>query len=655
MSSDTGRLKGLSPAQKRALLQAVWVQRQQAPAAGAAPAAVATAPNAEWIVPLAARPAAATRVICFPHGAAGAASFRTWPELLPPDIEPLAVQLPGRAGRAREPFAPDLETAVEAIVVALAPLLDRPFLFYGHSLGAVLAFATATALRTGGLRMPEALVLAAAAPPGDRGRFGPSPTSSDAELLRCASGIDLRHVTGDPRARLELLQCLRADSILLSGWADRRIDVLDVPITALAGRDDECVPPAAVAGWRACTSAPFDFRTLPGPHLFHLIDARSAVDVVCRAAASGPARSRLGAPAMAPAPRSGVGLSLFFFSSTEVEHDVDKYRLVDAAVQFADRAGFEAVWLPERHFHPVGGLFPNPSVLAAAVAATTRRLRIRSGSVVLPLHDPMRVAEEWSVVDNLSGGRVDMGVVPGWNPNDYALAPTAYARRWAQLFEHLDVVRRLWRGEPVTRVNGCGEDVSLRLHPRPLQPELPVWVATSANDDSFVRAGELGLNVLTALLIQSVDDFARRVGLYRDARARAGHDPAGGAVTLMVQACIGSTDADVRRVVRDPFLAYMRSVQSLWKDTVEALRVESAAQQEALLDMVFERYYQRSTLFGSLDTCLERVAEYERAGATELACMIDFGLPYEENMASLGWLDRLRAHHAGVQRPLATS
>ncbi|HMO31263.1 MAG TPA: LLM class flavin-dependent oxidoreductase [Enterovirga sp.] len=336
-------------------------------------------------------------------------------------------------------------------------------------------------------------------------------------------------------------------------------------------------------------------------------------------------------------------MSLFFFSADEAKSNGDPYRLFDAAVQFADRAGFRAVWIPERHFHPVGGLFPNPSVLAAGVAASTRRLRIRSGSVVLPLHDPIRAAEEWSMVDNLPGGRVDMGVVPGWNPNDYALAPDAFQDRWAVLFERLDIVRRLWRGDSIPRRNGRGEAVQLRLHPRPVQKELNAWIATSANDDSFVRAGELGLNILTALLIQPVDGFAERVRLYREARRRAGHDPDGGEVTLMVQTFIGETDAEARRVVREPFLSYMRSVQSLWKEVVDGLRVGSAASQEVFEDMIFERYFQKSTLFGSLETCLDRARAFARAGATEIACMVDFGISYEDSLANLGGIDRLRA------------
>src|SRR5262249_27857700 len=125
-----------------------------------------------------------------------------------------------------------------------------------------------------------------------------------------------------------------------------------------------------------------------------------------------PIEAPIGEPrALTPAPAvtsSDPALSLFFFSSSDDPAARDKDRLVREAAAFADGNGFQAVWFPERHFHRFGGLYPTPATLAAAAATWTRKLRLRAGSVVLPLHDPVRVAEEWSVVDNLSNGRVDL-------------------------------------------------------------------------------------------------------------------------------------------------------------------------------------------------------------------------------------------------------
>ena len=108
--------------------------------------------------------------------------------------------------------------------------------------------------------------------------------------------------------------------------------------------------------------------------------------------------SSLAPPAASTRP---ISFSLFYFAAGE-DAAADGYRLLLEGARFADRNGFEAVWTPERHFHAFGGLYPNPSVTGAALAAITENVGIRAGSVVLPLHSPIRVAEEWAVVDNLS-------------------------------------------------------------------------------------------------------------------------------------------------------------------------------------------------------------------------------------------------------------
>ncbi|MCB1054936.1 MAG: LLM class flavin-dependent oxidoreductase, partial [Acidobacteria bacterium] len=168
-----------------------------------------------------------------------------------------------------------------------------------------------------------------------------------------------------------------------------------------------------------------------------------------------------------------IDFSLFYFADDSGSEDPNaggRYRLLLEGARFADRAGLSAVWTPERHFHAFGGLYPNPSVTGAAVAAVTERVAIRAGSVVLPLHNPLRVAEEWSVVDNLSGGRVGISVASGWHANDFVLAPVsaderraAFERRKQTMLDHVDILRRLWRGEPSRGVNALGAEVELSI------------------------------------------------------------------------------------------------------------------------------------------------------------------------------------------------
>ena len=121
--------------------------------------------------------------------------------------------------------------------------------------------------------------------------------------------------------------------------------------------------------------------------------------------------------------RKGMDFSLFYFASDEGSTHENKYQLLIEGAKFADRHGFVAVWTPERHFHAFGGLFPNPSITSAAIATITEQIQIRAGSVVIPIHDPIRVAEDWAVIDNLSNGRAGISFASGWNARDFVFAP----------------------------------------------------------------------------------------------------------------------------------------------------------------------------------------------------------------------------------------
>src|SRR5205814_10011791 len=114
----------------------------------------------------------------------------------------------------------------------------------------------------------------------------------------------------------------------------------------------------------------------------------------------------------------------------------------------------------------------SPSRSSGAIAPTTKNLKTRSWSVVAPLHTPIRIAEEWSVVDNLSRGRVALSFASGWMPEDLVLKPENYANRKDAMFRYSQIVRRLWRGEPVAFPGPLGGDASVQILPRPIQAEL---------------------------------------------------------------------------------------------------------------------------------------------------------------------------------------
>jgi natural product biosynthesis luciferase-like monooxygenase protein len=347
-----------------------------------------------------------------------------------------------------------------------------------------------------------------------------------------------------------------------------------------------------------------------------------------------------------------MDFSLFYFANDTGIAEDDRYRLLLDGARFADANGFHAVWTPERHFHPFGGTYPNPSVTSAAIASITSRVRIRAGSVVAPLHHPLRIAEEWSVVDNLSRGRVGVSFASGWHPTDFALSPSDYSDRRTVMFERIEQVRSLWHGETIDVTDGRGGPAKVRSFPPPVQAELPVWITSVGDVNTFRSAGRIRAGLLTHLLGQSPDELAGKISEYRKAAAES-HDGWPGHVVVMVHTFLGEDDDAVRELVRPSLMAYMRSSLGLILTSDRSSNPESPGGLEPdeidfLVERAFEHYFDNVGLLGSLDKAEKVVTDLAAIGADEIACLIDFGLPAEEVLASLTSLKQVHdAYRAG--------
>ena len=406
--------------------------------------------------------------------------------------------------------------------------------------------------------------------------------------------------------------------------------------------------------WLAVTSLSFDISVLE--LLWTLCRGYTVVLHVGSAARGAGESSLLAASAAA---KREVTFSMFYFASDEGEHAEDKYRLLLEGAKFADQNGFEAVWTPERHFHAFGGLYPNPAVASAAIAAVTKHVKIRAGSCVATLHHPIRIAEDWALVDNLSNGRVGIAFAAGWHGRDFVLKPETFADRKNVMMRTIEQVHQLWRGEQVEFPGHDGKLHAIRTLPRPVQKQLPTWVTVAGNPETFRMAGAAGHFVLTHLLGQSVQDLQNKLQVYRDAWRGAGH-PGDGRVTLMLHTFVGDDEAKVREIVRQPMKEYLRSSldlvkQAAWSFPAFKNRVDqpgemdellngglTAADFEALLDFSFERYYQQSGLFGTPATCVAMVDRLRTIQVDEIACLVDFGVPTELVMQSLPHLLELK-------------
>ena len=215
-------------------------------------------------------PGARLRLFCLPYAGGGASIFRTWPDGLPADVEVCPIQLPGRGTRLMERPFTQLSPLVEALAQALVPLLDKPFAFFGHSLGALVSFELARHLRSLYGVCPVRLIVSAGRAPQFPHRDRPIHTCPETEFL-----AQLHRLNGTPRELLEhaelmeiVLPVLRADFALYETYVYSNGPPLSCPISAFGGLQDRRISHSDLDGWRDQTSDSFSLRMFPGDHFF---------------------------------------------------------------------------------------------------------------------------------------------------------------------------------------------------------------------------------------------------------------------------------------------------------------------------------------------------------------------------------------------------
>jgi medium-chain acyl-[acyl-carrier-protein] hydrolase len=223
-----------------------------------------------WLNVARPNPEALLRLFCFPYAGGSALIYRSWPQHLPPGVEVCAVQLSGRGQRINEPPFRSLDALIPALAAALRPHLDRPFAFFGHSMGALVSFELARYLRGHGGAAPEHLFVsghAAPRPGRRREKIFDLPEPEFKEQLRRLNGTP-HEVLEHPELMELLLPLLRADFSVCDTYVYAERQPLDCPITAFGGLGDASVSREDVEAWAAQTAGDFSVRMLPGDHFF---------------------------------------------------------------------------------------------------------------------------------------------------------------------------------------------------------------------------------------------------------------------------------------------------------------------------------------------------------------------------------------------------
>jgi len=226
--------------------------------------------NAAWFVGRKPNPRAKLSLFCFPYAGGNALIYRNWHAALPPTVEVLPVQLPGRGGRMGESPATDIFALAAEIASAFAPELDRPFAFFGHSLGAMLSFELSRRLREERGKEPVHLFVSGRRAPHISEALPITYNLPEDEFV-----VELKRLNGTPTEVLEnpelmqlMIPLLRADFQICETYQFRQDAPLSCPISAFGGLADEHVPREFIEGWRQHTSGPFKLSMLPGDHFF---------------------------------------------------------------------------------------------------------------------------------------------------------------------------------------------------------------------------------------------------------------------------------------------------------------------------------------------------------------------------------------------------
>ena len=209
------------------------------------------------------------RLFCFPYAGGGVTAFRAWPEYLPHNLEVQTLELPGRETQLRLPSFLRVEPLVRAIADALKDYMDRPFAFFGHSMGALVSFELARLLRREHATEPRALFVSGRRPP----QLPIEPPTYDLpepefiEELRRMGGTP-EEVLNHPELLTLLLPTLRSDFELCQTYSYTEEPPFSFPITAFGGLNDQFVPREEMDKWREQTTGPFQLRMFPGDHFF---------------------------------------------------------------------------------------------------------------------------------------------------------------------------------------------------------------------------------------------------------------------------------------------------------------------------------------------------------------------------------------------------
>ena len=292
-------------------------------------------------------------------------------------------------------------------------------------------------------------------------------------------------------------------------------------------------------------------------------------------------------------------------------------------IDAAESLGFDSLWVTEHHFRHFGGQMPSPSVILAAASQRTKKMRLGAAVSIIPMHNPLRIAEEFAMVDQLSGGRLNFGAGRGMHPTEYSVFGYDWNNAQKRLPEALDIIMRAWSGAEFEWQGEHYKFPKLRVYPQPFQqPHPPIYITANRDPESFNLIGTRGHHLMTLPWIASNEEQGPRVKMYQEALRAGGHTVDDKEVFTMYPVYVGDSDEQAKAEVAEHWHRW----RGFALEAVNAVR-GTPAYERIFPHLGYDAMVRDSRgVFGGPETCariLKRIVDV--VGTTHIGLTFYFG------------------------------
>jgi natural product biosynthesis luciferase-like monooxygenase protein len=335
--------------------------------------------------------------------------------------------------------------------------------------------------------------------------------------------------------------------------------------------------------------------------------------------------------------------SLFYLPAFDPNVHKDQqtlYRQIIEQVKLAEELGLDKVWVAEHHFMSYGGDVPHPCLLLAALAQHTKRIKLATGGVAVPLHRTVELAEQLAMVDVLSGGRLEIGLVRAFIPREFVAYNVDMGESRERYDEGVAVIRGLFANDRFSYDGKFTKLNNVEMRPRPIQRTPRMTVGAVMTPQSFAYAGNNGLDLMLVPYVMPFEVVKQLIGLYHGSLMQGGHDPA--KANVMCQMFYyGHADAAVaKETPREGLVSYLTA----FRDGVvggefsqkDYPGYETLSAQLTEMLGAYEMIYAERSMIGHADKVHAKIRELAEGGITEIAMSICMpGITHEQSMATL--------------------